>query len=84
MDSLLLRLAWVFIFLHLIQAVPTMNAIRDESRLDDGKLLIALFLRETINGVKGDEYMDLLSVDRIHQPPIKSSVKHMNFLNGIW
>jgi hypothetical protein len=37
MESLLLRLSWILIFLQVIFAVPTtMNAIRDEVRLDDG------------------------------------------------
>ena len=41
MDSVLLRLTWFLGFLRLIFAVPRMQAIRDEARLDDG---IAIFV----------------------------------------
>ena len=42
--QLLLRLTCFLGFLHLIYAVPTMQAIRDEARLDDGTLSVAAFL----------------------------------------
>lgn len=44
MHSILLKLTWILGFLHLIFAVPTMQAIRDESRLDDGMFNVAVFV----------------------------------------
>lgn len=44
MTSILLRLTCFLGFLRLIYAVPTMQAIRDEARLDDGTLSVAAFV----------------------------------------
>ena len=74
MDSLLLRLGWIFIFLEAIFAVPTMNAIRDEARLDDGtrlkhpfllhSLLIYVFLGGRVYG-PGVNVQDTSTPDKI-------------------
>jgi hypothetical protein len=42
MDSILLRLIWVLGCLQLIYAVPNMQAIRDEQKLDDGTFNVAI------------------------------------------
>lgn len=44
MTSILLRLICFLGFLRLIYAVPSMQAIRDEARLDDGTLGVAAFV----------------------------------------
>jgi hypothetical protein len=67
--SWILRLTCFFLFLFSpIQTVPTMNAIRDESRLDDGIPPETVFpMNLLIAFCQVAEYMDLVPTYKILQ-----------------